>query len=311
MAAENILHFERSEEPVPPYDPDEDSDFQAYTRKHFRIDSTRKSLQDLAHRAWIGVRKMNVSEDFYNSPKLYRRDGTMVQLQKVEIEGGILEIRLLPVNESHLMSMVARSTYWFAEVPNKLSGEIMEKEVFPIPLVIKDMLNNPHPPVPKITRIVAAPVFSKDGKIATTPGYHESSRTYYNQPPGFSIDDVPLEPTQADLDRALGFVELLLEEFPFVADSDRRHALSMMLNPFVRAMIVGPTPMYMVEAPTRGTGKGKLAKACLLPALNEPPLVFIPTANDEEMRKRMFAMVAGAPEAIMIDNIDDTINTQN
>jgi hypothetical protein len=65
----------------------------------------------------------------------------------------------------------------------------------------------------------------------------------------------------------------------------------------------------MVEAPMQGTGKGLLASVCLLPALNREPLVMIPTSNDEEMRKRIFSIVAGSPEAVVIDNIDKTINS--
>lgn len=40
-----------------------------------------------------------------------------------------------------------------------------------------------------------------------------------------------------------------------------------MLNPFVRDLIDGPTPLHLIEAPVAGTGKGLLASIAMLPAL--------------------------------------------
>jgi len=44
----------------------------------------------------------------------------------------------------------------------------------------------------------------------------------------------------------------LLGDFPFVDEASRAHTLALMLEPFVRPLIKGPTPLYLIDAPTRG-----------------------------------------------------------
>jgi hypothetical protein len=98
-------------------------------------------------------------------------------------------------------------------------------------------------------------------------------------------------------------VNQLLGDFPFVSDAEVAHAVAMLLQPFVRDMISGPTPLYLVEAPTPGTGKGLLVQACCWPAAGAPIPPLTEGRDEDEWRKRITAKLRESPMALLIDNL--------
>src|SRR5690606_17567706 len=139
----------------------------------------------------------------------------------------------------------------------------------------------PEKPLPQLKRIVAAPVFGRDGSLSTQPGYNPATGNYYADR-GLELAEVPTYPSDDEVDAAKTLLlDEFLGDFPFVSASERAHALSLILNPFVRDMIDGPTPMYLIEAPSAGTGKGLLAHMAMLPALGKPPVLMPPASNEE------------------------------
>jgi hypothetical protein len=76
------------------------------------------------------------------------------------------------------------------------------------------------------------------------------------------------------------------------------------LQSFVRALIEGPTPLHLFEAPTPDTGKTLLAMALAKPAAGKHPLAAMAEAHGgEEWRKRIIAKLRRAPEFVLIDNV--------
>jgi hypothetical protein len=165
--------------------------------------------------------------------------------------------------------------------------------------------------LPVLTRIVEVPVLGQDGSIHDRPGYGEKHRVFYEPAVGLTVPPVTRRrPSRPDVSRA---VDLLLTEllgdFPFVGDAERAHALCLVLQPFVRDLISGPTPLYLIEAPTPGTGKGKLAHlACwattgaALPPMTEG-------RDEDEWRKRITAVLRKSPVAVLIDNLRSPLNS--
>jgi hypothetical protein len=113
-------------------------------------------------------------------------------------------------------------------------------------------------------RVVYTPVFAGTGELVATPGYHLNTGIFVFAPPdldGFleSIGDIA-NPSKDDLQGAL---EVLLEplcDFPFVSQADRAHTLALILLPFVRELIDGPTPLHGIFKPAPGTGGTLLAE---------------------------------------------------
>jgi hypothetical protein len=99
----------------------------------------------------------------------------------------------------------------------------------------------------------------------------------------------------------------LLHDFPFIGESERCNAVSLLLLPFVRDMIIGPLPVYVVEAPSPGTGKTLLVLVLAFPSSGRLIEAMSEGRNDEEMRKRITAKLMNSPTHVFIDNVRNQI----
>lgn len=264
-------------------------------RRRFPINTKWAALPHMSRMAWDAVRARN------DPARLFCLGTTPVRL--VGGEGDVpVDIQELTVDS--LSRESARSAWW-----HKLLEQEGEVEQFPVERVMRDMLADPSPPLPPLRRVVRAPSFAADGVMSLVPGYDPASGLYYAAN-GLTVEHPGAEP---DARAVAAAKTLLLDEFlgdfPFTGDAERAHALSCLLNPFVRDLIDGPTPMYLIEAPSAGTGKGLLAHMLALPALGSPPLLMPPAANEDETRKRITAVLLELPEGILMDNVADGIDS--
>ena len=158
------------------------------------------------------------------------------------------------------------------------------------------------PPLPRIRRLVTAPVFADGGGLLTSVGYHEAARIYCA--PDFQLPSVATKPTGNDITEARRLLETeLLGDFPFVDAADKAHALALLLLFFARDLVGADMPLHLIEKPEVGTGAGKLADACMIPALGGRQAVITDCNDEDEWRKRIFAMLLAAPEAVLLDNV--------
>jgi hypothetical protein len=169
--------------------------------------------------------------------------------------------------------------------------------------LVRNMLATPIMPLPALRRVTTAPIVATDGTIQTTPGYSEATRTYFQPAIGLHVPEVAPTPTDAELQRAKALLmDDLLGDFFFVADADRQHALGLLLLPFVRDLIEGPTPLHLIEKPTPGSGGTLLATVTALPAVGA--IAGITEGKDEdEWRKRTTAHLLESPAIFLIDNV--------
>lgn len=182
-------------------------------------------------------------------------------------------------------------------------------ETFPPVEVVRNVLAEPGLPLARVDRIVTAPVFAPDGTFDTTPGYQSAARVFYAPRPGFSIRQVPTRPTPRDVQEALSLIlGDVYGDFPFVGDSDRAHALAGMLLPFARNLIEGPTPLHLIDAPARGSGKTLLAAAMTIPSA-EQVAVATEARSEEEWRKRIGSFLSTGPQVILLDNLKSHLDS--
>jgi hypothetical protein len=224
---------------------------------------------------------------------------------------GNAQVRLRADADSPYLERLGRTG--FRQVLGEIADWRFEKQtndgvilipVFPPEDVAANALATPGWPVPVVERIVEVPVFSPDGAIQTAPGYHSGSRTFYAPRPGFELPAVSQFPTVAEVEAARRLlIEDLLGDFPFVSAADLAHAVAALLLPFARAMFDGPTPLHLISAPVRGTGKSLLARSiCFLPLGVEVP-VQTEARSEEEWRKRIGAALSAGPVVIFYDNL--------
>lgn len=94
-----------------------------------------------------------------------------------------------------------------------------------------------------------------------------------------------------------------MADFPFVDDASRANAIAAPLTAVARELIDGPTPMFAIDAPAQGTGKSLLANGIGTIIIGAQPAVTTETRNEEELRKRITALLRGGVPVVLLDNI--------
>ena len=148
------------------------------------------------------------------------------------------------------------------------------------------------------------PVLRPDGTIHIEPGYDVGSRTFFA--PGETWPRIKSEPTRQDARAALAELLEPFGGFPFVADSDRYAVVAFILSIIARSAIDGPVPAFKFGANTPGSGKGLCADVAAIIATGSETSKMAHTPNEEETRKRVFALAISAPAVVMVDNIEGT-----
>jgi hypothetical protein len=127
----------------------------------------------------------------------------------------------------------------------------------------------------------------------------------------------PIDPNPSDeqVDKAVCLIlDDVLGDFPFDdgddpvtgeergGDSSKAHALALVLLPFMRDLIGGPTPIHLVTKPLPGTGASLLIESATSIALGDPAASKVET-NDEEEHKEMIAFLRKAGLIFWKDNL--------
>ncbi|HXF87326.1 MAG TPA: hypothetical protein VNK48_03095, partial [Xanthobacteraceae bacterium] len=170
--------------------------------------------------------------------------------------------------------------------------------------LVKALLATPNPDLPVLAGIVAAPVFGRSGELVTERGYHPATRLLHEPPAGFELPPIPERPGAADIAAARSLLlDDLLGDFPFTSEAERAHALALLLLPFVRPLIEGPSPLHLIEKPTPGTGATLLVDAIAVVATGQSASIMTEGRDEEEWRKRLTAKLRSSPLMIVIDNL--------
>ncbi len=237
-------------------------------------------------------------------PSLYINGGALVEVRTVDDQ-----CKLHPfLTPGDLINVLYDLAYWWR-------GTKQVKATEPPAGIARAILEHKNlQKLPALNRIVECPVFGPDGRFQTRPGYHPSSRTYYAPKPGFVVPDVPESPSPAEINRAKSLIlDDVFVDFPFDGpvngQAERAHAVALMLLPFSRNLINGPTPLHLSEAPTPGTGKTLLVEMALYPALGRLIQRAVEATNSDEWRKKLFAILLEGPAAILIDNVQEHVKS--
>jgi hypothetical protein len=261
-------------------------------KEQLTIDAGQKNLETISKQGWDALEEAN-------RPARLFRHGSHASRIENDDRGEPLIRRL---TEDRLRHELARAARWVVYKETENGTE--EFDAMPPRDVVRDMLATPRVPLPLLTRIVEAPVFARDGTIQTEPGYHSASHTYYAAAPELIVPPIAERPTSAEVREAARLIqEELLGDFPFVSESCRAHAIAILLHPFAREFIQGPTPLHLVHKSTPGTGGTLLADVLTYPSTGRPLAVITEGRDEDEWRKRLTAKLAGGPQYLLIDNL--------
>lgn len=247
-----------------------------------------RQLRDITADALDALRAAN------DPPEIFVRGGALAR-RKRDVTGFVMDT----LGPAALRGRLARVADW---VRTERQTPV---QVSPPKDVVEDILSLPSwPQLPTLDRIVPAPVFTAEGDLLAEPGHHPHAGTWY-EPAGLNVPEIPHRPSGDDVARARHLLEVeLLGDFPFVGPAERAHAMALVLLPFARALINGPTPLHGIEAPSAGTGKGLLAEVCTyIFTAGSTGALAADCRDGDEWRKRITATLMKGAEVVFLDNM--------
>ena len=182
-------------------------------------------------------------------------------------------------------------------------------DISPEDRLIRTMLSTPPDDLPVLSRIVTAPVLGPDSRLTSSTGYHAAGKVFYRPLPGFYIPAIPEAPTAEDVADAVAALREPFAEFPFMDDASTANLIAALLTPFVRDVIDGPTPLFLISKTQRGTGGTLLCDAISTITTGQPASVIPPSKDDAELDKRITGAVAAGRPIILLDNVDELRGT--
>ncbi|HEX2863578.1 MAG TPA: hypothetical protein VHN99_03330, partial [Deinococcales bacterium] len=219
-------------------------------------------------------------------PRWFTRDGQVIELEDETR-------RLVPLDAIALTARIERAANLYRLAPD---GNL-KAATAPLRLA-QDLLSRPASlPFPRLRRVTAAPTFTRDGQLLAENGFDHPTGTLvkHDLGEGAGVLQAP--------DEALGHLLDVLQDFPFETEAGLAHALAATLLPFIRDLIDGPTPLFLIDAPTRGSGKTLLATLIATIATGKPAGVTTLTTDNAETEKRITSLLMDDPPVILLDNV--------
>jgi hypothetical protein len=257
--------------------------------------------RDIRRDAWNAILKANAQ-----SPKLFRQNGTCMAVQKRD--DGTLEMKA--INEQQMRELLS-------EVADFMRVKVTKYDIDYIPARVPDflyktMVHAPDERIPAVKGMVYTPIFTENGKLLNKAGYDPTSRYYYYPLDGAEIPEVSEKPSESEVRDAVDFLlNNLFIDFPFKNYASRMNALAALLVNFCRDMIKGQIPLHLIDAPAAGTGKTLLAKVIGLVATGRIPSMASLSKKEEEIEKRLVALLMTGDPIHVLDNATDSIESEH
>lgn len=264
---------------------DSHRDADGYTQ----IDITDKCLRE------IGRDIINALEAANEPPYIYRYADGLARIRKID-KGEIAEKLEEPNTKCRIADVLNLVTI---SEDGKISQYSATRDQ------TNYVLHGDYQPYPILAGIVRTPILRPSGTVLQTTGYDAETTYYYAAQMGLEPLDVPDNPTAQDVKNAIGLIDELIYDFPFVDESSKTNALAVFLTPLVRA-IAPLSPLALMDAPKAGTGKSLLALLVSLVATGpESGTHSIPhVTNEDEWHKKITSALRGNADIIIIDNLD-------
>lgn len=240
-------------------------------------------------------------------PSIFQRGGSLVQIMhdhgKKTLKGITRPAnspRVATLREASLrerLSSVAR----FVKRKESEDGEQID-QVHPPTFCVAAVGARGHwPSVRHLEGVISSPILRSDGTVLQSPGYDQLTGLFY-EPDGVTIE-VPEQPTLADARSASSALLDVVADFPFAANAHRAAWLAFVLTPLARHAFSGPSPLFLIDANIRASGKSLLADSASLIVTGRDIARMSCPEDDDESRKRITAITLNGDQIVLIDNI--------
>ncbi len=244
-------------------------------------------------------------------PDLYQRSGELVRVirstppaeqdaKKLRLPAGTPIVR--PISMATLRERLTDAAQWL-RYDVKAKGNVPTHP--PQWSVGAVMDRGDYPGVQTLRGIAGYPMIRPDGSISCKPGYDAQT--------GFFLGDMPEDlkirdkATHYDAEAAAGRLLQIVSDFPFRSDTDRAAFLAYLITPLARAVINGPTPLFVVEANIRGSGKTLLADVAGLALTGKPLPAQTYPYREEELEKVLVSVARYGLPILCFDNVGNAL----
>ena len=253
---------------------------------HPSIVITNRHLHEIVKDAWEALFLCNVP------PRYFQYGGIIAEIGRYDAG----RARIIHLGLAGLKGRLDRSATWLRITDHG------PRPARPPRDVVEDMEALPKP-LPVLRGVIGTPTFTSDSTLVMEPGYQTRTGLYY-EPKGEAVPNVPDRPDATDIKRAKQIIgQEWLADFPFIDDASRTHAIAVPLTAIARELIDGPTPLFAIDAPAAGTGKGLLAAGVGIIVSGAAPAVMSESRSEEEVRKRVTALLLSGVSVILFDNL--------
>jgi hypothetical protein len=226
-------------------------------------------------------------------PRIFKRGNTLVRIVRDEHDKPQTEI----LARGALRGELGRVADWI------IASKKTQIHVAPPMNTVDDILTLPSwPDIPPLAGLISGPVLTPQKTIIREPGYHRGSGLLYV---GERLD----LPSIPSVEEALEVLNDLLCDFPFADQASKANTIALLLSPPTRYIVPGCLPLFAIDAPTPGTGKGLLTTAIAIVSYGEPAHVMTAGRDEEEWRKRITSCLLAGREMVMIDNVSLTVRS--
>jgi putative DNA primase/helicase len=154
---------------------------------------------------------------------------------------------------------------------------------------------------PTVTGVITAPTLRPDGTVLSKVGW-DSETGLLLLGPLPAMPPISDEPTKDDARKAIGILDGLLTEFPFVDLGSRSAALSALITPTVRGALKC-VPGHSTSSPEPGSGKSYLGDLSSGIANGDAMPILATGSQKEELEKRIDAQVLAGICLWCLDNV--------
>jgi hypothetical protein len=208
--------------------------------------------------------------------------------------------RITPLREASLRERLSAAARFLKRKENE--GETTIEQIHPPAFCVAAVGARGHwSSLRHLEGVISSPVLRLDGTVLQTPGYDEITGLYYE--PDGQIIDVPTSPTCDDARAACEALLEVVADFPFASPAHRAAWLAFLLTPLARHAFAGPSPLFLIDANIRASGKSLLADSASLIVTGRDIARMSCPEDDDETRKRITAITLNGDQMVLIDNI--------
>jgi len=241
--------------------------------------------------------------------RIYQRQGRLVQVMRspavdvcgVRLPDGTLRIRPLP--RSIIRERIGQAVLLVVEGPD---GTEVKRPPDWLANVVLDRGQYPAG-IRNLSGIVRSPTLRPDGSVLQDPGYDEETGLLYT--PDGQYPRIENRTSRESARQAADELLHVVCDVPFAGPQHRSVWLASVLTIAARSAIPGCCPIFVFDANSPGSGKSLAVDAASTIAFSSVLARKTWTADDNELRKTITAVLIEGVPAVNFDNVADAFGS--